>query len=332
MPESSFAKLDHRVPMARADVNRIGPGWDPNLAPEGSTRADPTTYFPLVAPGGLPSEPLPGPAASPPPAPTEAELRETLEQCISAKAFADTNLQRAQETHDRAGRHVERCRTALENFATLDDEVTEATVEALRSGDGRPRVDLSDELRRRVSERNIARDDLVAAERAAVVLAEGLTASRVDADAAMKAARTAAVAVVALEAEAMALRVLQLEAEAARIREAMFGFDRINIGTGMPFPLIVRKVFGLNNPRFLRPIDASAWQAARDALLDDPTAEVVIPVPDRIGPAIDNTVAPVARTMFSHEVVHAVPISDWKPAETEEHSDAGLQRHCAVHL
>jgi len=259
-----------------------------------------------------PGERLPEPESPAPPAgPTEAELRCTLRVAIASREFADENLQRADATHQRALFHVEQCRQRLESFAALDDEVTAATVEALRTGDGRPRVDLDDVLRRRLAEREVAKADVQAAERALTVLAEGLADARADAIEATKAAKHAAVAVSMITAEQMAERVFALEAEAGVLREVLHGADFV----GVTSPPALRRIFG-DGKRFLRPVDRSAWEAARAALLIDPQAEVVIPVPDSIGTAIDNTVPP-APQFRSHEVVHAVPIRPLHPPETE---------------
>ena len=196
---NQFAKLDHRVPIARAEVNRVGGGW---VDPAGRVdRDDRTSHLPLTLPGGLPAPPL---EASPTP-PSETELRATLAQCIASKQFVEAQLQRAQATADRGRQHVESCRARVASFASLDDDATAATIEALRGEGGR--LDPDDGLRKRRIEREIARDDLAAAERAASVLDMPPLEARVDADHALEAARAAAVAVAALTAEQMARRV-----------------------------------------------------------------------------------------------------------------------------
>jgi hypothetical protein len=213
-----------------------------------------------------------------PPAPTEAALREVLTQCIAAKSFADANLQRAQETSDRAAKHAERCRGGLASFTGLDDEITAAAVEALRGGEGRPRHDFNDELRRRAASRDVAKADADAATRAEQVLARDLEQTKADAPAAAKAARTAAVAVAGVAAARKAERHDELVAEAARIREGLAGFDRAATGSGATIPHGVLRV--LRDPRnsinLMREIDASAWQAVIDRLLTDPEVQVEI--------------------------------------------------------
>jgi hypothetical protein len=265
-------RLDRITPAHHIDRARINaPPVDPD-APARTVRDDLTTYSPLQAPGALEhgwSPPAPPPKAPP----TEAERREVLEQCVIAARFAADNVDRAHETHERAVRHVERCREALAEFDGLDQQITDATVEALRSGDGRPRVDNDDPLRRRVIERDLAQADLRAAEHALAVLFDALTDAQADAAAATKAANIAAAEIVALTAEAMAQDILDREAETQRQRELLYGFDKVATAAGLRTPQIVLQVYG-DTKRFLRPVEGAPWLAARDALLADPAAEV----------------------------------------------------------
>jgi hypothetical protein len=157
---SEFSKLDHRVPLARADVNRVGSGWsDPRV-----DRRDAVTHPALYVPGRgeLPpaAEPPPPP---PPPVLSEAERREQLAQAIAARDAAAASMQVAIERHDRAVRDEARCRTALAGYATLPAEIGVSKENALRAGSD---ASLPDGLRTRLQERGAAEADLAAAQRA----------------------------------------------------------------------------------------------------------------------------------------------------------------------
>ena len=125
MAETQFAKLDHRTPIERAEVRRVGGGWN---AP-GVTRADPASHLPLTLPGGNVAPPPMQPEPTPP---TEAELRDALAQCLLARAVAADELARAKATDDRAHRSVEAYRARLDGFASLDEDTTAAMITALR--------------------------------------------------------------------------------------------------------------------------------------------------------------------------------------------------------
>ena len=230
-------------------------------------RADPVSYSPLSNPAAPDRHGFspPSPAASS--APTEDELRETLAQAITSRNFAAENVDRAHATHERAVRHVAHCRERLAEFAGLDGEITDATVKALRSGEGRPRIDDNDPLRRRVVERDIAKADLRAAEHALQVLFDALTDAQADAGAATKAANTAAATLSMMLAEQMAERVVALETEAQQLREELHGADVV----GVTPPPALKTIYG-DGARFLRPVDRSAWAALRERLLADPHA------------------------------------------------------------
>ena len=298
---NEFAKLDHRVPIARATTNRIGAGWD--AVPVGTTvRNDPASHMPLTMPGGLQPQPL----EPPPPPPTETELREVLAQCIASKTFADEGLQRAQASAERGHQYVTRWREKLATFDSLEDEATQHAIEQLRSEAGRLDPD-DDVMRHKRMEREAARDALHAAERAASLLDTAALEARVDADHAAKAARAAAVAVMAIEAEQLGKRVIDLEDEVDRMRDALIAFDRVSASTEQPLPLAVFEAIGVNNPKLSKPIDTSAWEAALDQLLGDAQAEVVVTIPERPPPP------PVLR--YSNEVIHVQPIQRPQAAE-----------------
>ena len=160
---SEFSKLDHRVPLQRAEVRHVGGGWGETRV----QRADGQVHGPLsvLAPGELPEarEPPPPP---PPPVLTEAERRAKLAEAIAARDAAKAALDSAVERHDRAVRDETRCRGVLAGYATLPAEIGVSKENALRAGSD---ASLSDGLRARLQDRAAAEADLAAAQRAVEV-------------------------------------------------------------------------------------------------------------------------------------------------------------------
>jgi hypothetical protein len=274
---SEFAKLDHRAPMARAETNRIGDGWNDPLGRV--ARDDRGSYMPLTIPG---AEPAPQVMEPPPAPPTEDELREVLAERIASMRSSADRVAEA-ETHAELAAHlVENCKLEVAAFDGLDDEATAAVIEGLRGGSGK--FDPADVRRRRL-ERETARDDLTAAQNAKRLLDADLADARTNAETARKAANAAATALLGLAAEAMAKRVRDLDDEAARTREALIGFDRLNSGTDQPLPPVVFDVISGDNALLMKPVDSTAWRNALDALLADPTAKVAVTIPERRPPA-----------------------------------------------
>ena len=301
MAESSFSRLDHRAPLPQATVRQVGSGWNSTGAVD---RADATTYLPISLAGDAPA-PQP---VEPPPEPSEQELRGDLAQRILAMQFSNAQLERATATHQRATAYVERCRAHLQTFDNLDDEAAAAAIVALSSDAGR--IDPADDgMRKRRIERDVARDAVTAATRATAVLAEALAEAGDDAAKAATVTRRAAVAVAAMIAERLAQKVVDLEDEAKRIRERVYGFDRIAAGTGqLPLPPALRDVIWSDQTHQLRPIDSSAWRSAIDQLLGDAQAEVSVPIPPR---------RPKPVLQHSDEVRRAIPIRRAEPVEEE---------------
>jgi hypothetical protein len=264
MAENEFSRLDPRAPLPQATVTRIGDGWN---TPVGTAiRDESVTHLPLHS---LPTAPSPVVVLRP--TPTKPELRATLARCTAAMRSSNEALADAEANAERAAAHVEACRARLEGFASLDATITTATVIALRSGDGRPRGGMDEELRQLVRERDDARADLQAAESARRVLEADLAFARVDAEKAVTTARKAAVGVLGIEATALAERHDALITEAATIRERLAQFDRAVTNIG-PLPALVLPV--LHDPRnavdLVRNVGAGEWRAKLDALLTDP--------------------------------------------------------------
>jgi hypothetical protein len=258
MPTNQFADLDPRLPLARPLVNRVCPGWDV----PGTVRDDPVTNFPLVFPGARAAQPLVEPK---PPTPSADELRATLAVHVASMRSTNETLRAAETYEELAKAHLEGCRARLAEFDGLDSEIAEATVVALRSGDGRL---IGDGHRQRVHERADARADLDAAERAFSMLNDDLGVAQAEAEKAKAAARRAALAVLALEAEQLVERHDALLAEAAELRVDLARFDRVAMGIGDVPPAVLAV---LRDPRhgvdLILVTGLDAWRAKLDALL-----------------------------------------------------------------
>jgi hypothetical protein len=95
MPETDFSRLDHRVPIARAEVN-VRP-LDPGMA-QRVIRDDAHAYGPLSDPAGTAHGWSP---PSPPPK-TEEQLRQQLTAALEAEHQAEDRLALSQSAHARA--------------------------------------------------------------------------------------------------------------------------------------------------------------------------------------------------------------------------------------
>jgi hypothetical protein len=86
-----------------------------------------------------------------------AELRAAIAAAREAMAAADSRADAAQARLLKAQQHAETCSAELAAFTDLDEQMKALHVETLRSTDYRPKVDVPDELRQRVAEREQAR-------------------------------------------------------------------------------------------------------------------------------------------------------------------------------
>jgi hypothetical protein len=84
----------------------------------------------------------PRPQPQPPPALTEAEQRTALAERNQEREAADAASLQAADAMQRGQQHVEACATALAGFGDLDDAITDATIAAFWSSEGRPRVEM----------------------------------------------------------------------------------------------------------------------------------------------------------------------------------------------
>jgi hypothetical protein len=271
VPETSWDKIDHRAQFERAEINRTGPGWSDTSRTE---RLDHTL--------NLPFEPVPPVERLPPGVrPSDAELRQQLQIALDAQKIADDNLQRAGAVHERAEHHLQKCQRRFAEFATLDDEIAETTLEALRCDAGRLSPDLSEEMERRLIERERARTEMAAADHAAkVLLAERAEASASAGDAA-KATGRVVCAVLSSTAQGIAVSFYAAMQEAERCVRSLAAFDMYAGIQGGVLPGLVRGVL-LSEPRDMRvPASAlgnmslDAWRRAGDALRADPHAALI---------------------------------------------------------
>jgi hypothetical protein len=213
-----------------------------------------------------PARPLPAP-------PTEVELRAELEQAIGRRREADAALHETEALHERGQRHVARCRTALSRYATLNMEIEDYTIDALREGDGR--AELPEELRTKLNERGVAEIQLIAAERAAQnILRERAVASKAAGDAAKK-IEALSVRVLAFEAERLAQRHAELQARAAAIRKSLAGFDRLATSHKVGLPFAVQHALSGDSYALYAP-DLAPWMEMEARLRENAMAEVEI--------------------------------------------------------
>ena len=146
--------------------------------------------------------------------PSEAEARQTLMERQREKHDADAALAAAQAAYQRATKHLADAIDAVASYDNLDAEIVEATAAALRSGDGRPRIEASDELRGRIAARGEAQAGLSAARAAEQQLAAEQAQARTVATDAATAHEFAIRDVLAVEANKLAERYLEVLSDA----------------------------------------------------------------------------------------------------------------------
>jgi hypothetical protein len=276
--ENNPARLDHRQPLPQAELRRVGPGWD-GTAPHLSERSDGQLYHVLHQPAWAPPS-VPEPPA--PPAPSEPALRTELAVALEGAANADALAQRAEEIHQRAEQHINRCRQQVADFIGLDSELAEVTATALRDGADPA---LPDVLASKLTARDRARTELAAAESAAAaLLAERTTAARAAGEA-TKAVDTLTVRILAFAAERIAQEAQNLQAEAQQRRRTLLGFDKLTANRPVHLPLAVRAVLGATvDAREVMGADAGPWRRAMDALRANPMAVAIELTPAAVPP------------------------------------------------
>jgi hypothetical protein len=310
-PETSWEKVDHRQPFPRAEVSHVGPGWDDTSRTE---RVDQTSHFPF--------DPLPPVERLPLPVrPSDAELRQQLQHALDAQRNVDENLRRAEDARGRAEHLLQKCQQRLAEFATLDAEVIEHKVTALKCDVD---VDLSDGLRRRIADRDLARTDLHATEEATSILRVDLAQAAAAAGDAAKAVEALKCSVLNTQAEGIAVRFHASMREAERCVRALAAFDMFIAGRGGVLPGLVRGVL-LAEPKDMRVpasalggVSVDAWQRAGDALKADVQATVSMddllppPPPPPMTFTLNVTPPNPAQARFLG------PLTDAQPADSEE--------------
>jgi hypothetical protein len=246
--------------LARPVVTRSG-DWSTDRA---EVVGSDVTHLPLNTPGYWGSAPSSVPAAPPPPAPTEQQLRAALEQAKASASFAADNLARAQASHDRALAHVRHCDERVHGFDDLDDQIAADLTTQLTAG-GVFKPETPARLRAMQAGRETARSDVKASETALNTLAAVLADARDEAAAAAQAARKAAAALSLIEAERLAERVLELEAEAQRLRELVLAADVAGVSAHGEFvPVYGPEVRDDPIPAWLVPAPRPVWTPVFD--------------------------------------------------------------------
>jgi hypothetical protein len=266
--------------MAETDWAKTGPDGiaraEINVAPSDtgdalrSIKDDGTTYLPLSGPGVF----APGFQPPEPPVPTEEQLRSRLIDALEVQRQADDRLAAAKAAHDRAEAHRERCESALQSFAGLDNEIAEETIAQL-VGDA-ARVELSASMQASVADRDRARISFAASVRAAEELTRDHHSAREVAIEAGRRADELIAAVLVTPAVRIAERHAGLLAEASACADLLQAFNQFAANRHVSLPLSVRKVLGSDSAALARRRDQSAWCAAADALRQDPMAIVEI--------------------------------------------------------
>jgi hypothetical protein len=240
-----------------------------------------------IAPVGQP-QPAPAAVVVPlsPPTPQapalpqdESALRVMIAAAIEARGEAQASLRLSEAAHERAERHIERCRTALAVFAQLDEQITAATVQQLVDGD-RPRIDLSDGLREKLTERSRAEADLQAAERAVGVLRRHRADVSVAVGKAVTEVQRLGIAVLAVQAIADAQRLEAMITETRSGLVELLKFDMLSTANRSTVPTQVLDALRHHGRQFdvdlntTDQADREPWASRLAQLIEDPQAEI----------------------------------------------------------
>jgi hypothetical protein len=261
MGESSFAKLDHRIPLARAEVR----GTTPVDLVE---RMDGVTHSPLSNPDAPNIHGWSPPAD---PVPTETELRERLIEALDLEAHAARAALDAEAAHARALDHLDKARADLDGFSDLDSAIASSVIDSLR--DDTALVTDFDEA---ILARDRARTIHQAAEVAQSTLRAEHVAAQHVATTATQAVEKIIVAILYHEATRMADRHNDLVAQASVIADHLRALNLHAGGHAVPMPSKVRTILGNDLTALARARDKSQWVRAAAALRDDPATIVEI--------------------------------------------------------
>jgi hypothetical protein len=262
----------------RAELNRVGPGWSDDRV---ERHPDYDLHLPLVDT----RFDMTPPPITPAPLPNEQELRGQLAEALRIKSECETMAGRAQAAHDRAERHVERCKGRVAEYAGLDSAIAASTVEALRCDEGRMSPDMTEEQEIAIGDRELARAELTAAESALTTFRSEYAEAAEALGTASETADLLIAKVLVFEAERLALAHEEAMATATMLRGVLIGFDRFRTpqrGVGIP-PLLGRVYGGIDQNTFARQVATTTWQlwrTAADQLRADPQATVTLALPE----------------------------------------------------
>jgi hypothetical protein len=300
--ENSFERLG--TPTAsRAEINRVGDGWA--VAASRATADDPKLHLPLHTPGGNP----PPPYMPPPPQPSEQEHRAALIAALEHQKADDSKLASAAEAHARSLRLVEQRKQALAGFASLADDRLAQTLDSLRDDDGAVTLPGADD---RLIKREIARLDLEDAERACETLAAELASMVSASEQAARDVSRAVVSVLSHIADRAADEHAEALAQAAACKELLHEFDQFSANSGVRLSGKVHSILLANGTGVAKLRDTSSWRTAREKLLADPRAEIVIDTPAPAKPSATSTAWPAVIT--NREPINAKDLTkeDWE--------------------
>jgi hypothetical protein len=285
------ATLNPRAPLARAEVNYVGDGW---LSPGG--KAAPGTNVGLGVTATQQQAMYPPSPTPPPPPPTEAELRAKLADALDAQKATDEAARQAEAAHERAEQHLSKCQQRVAQYLGLDDIIAAATVDALRSG-ATGRAELSEKHELALTDRERARTEMQAAERAVATFRQERAAAAQAAGDAIKLVDLLVAKVLAFTAGSIAdaARIKLAEVEAAR--RTLIAYDKMATPLRIPSPPAIYAVTGVADAREVFISDVTPWTRAADALRADPHANVSVEIPPAIvqpipGPMIHSGVVP----------------------------------------
>ncbi len=270
MAESSFARLNSQSTVARAGVNT---GPPPFNDPSRTERADAVIHHPFYQPGTFDR------GYEPPAAPllSEDEKRARLRAALAAQTAADTALASAERTYARAREHLQRCQDAVQAFASIDEDAAAETVRQLCDGD-LARVELPPAMQARLTARDLAHAECIAAEAANKHLTRTLAVAREAVTRAASDVRTATIRLLGLEASRLAIEFREVEAEQDDRFLRLAQFDRYAAGVS-PLPDHVMGALTAE-PRDRRgkirgQLDVSGWRERAERLQAEVQAEPV---------------------------------------------------------
>ena len=248
---------------------RPAPGPRRAALPPGTVRAVPVggTAEPAL-------EPFPPAPPTPPPL-TEAEVRGQLVELQQAARDAETASEAAQQAFRRAQEHAAGCADELAQFASLDDELKQLHVAALRSTEGdRPQITVPPELRQRISEHEQARLALDAASGAIPVFEREATVARGVATDARIALSNVADQLVARHALTMLAKRNEVAAELEKLDASVLSYEQFAKPAPRRISDFAMELYA--SGRRVALLDTGLWRALHGRLTADASAELTL--------------------------------------------------------